>query len=116
MARPLPSWVQFDAATHTFSGTPGAGDLGNISILVVATDAAGATANSAFSIGVVAPPDPGPLAGDDTLSADTNNTPLHGGAGNDALTGSWASSTLYGDSGNDVITATGGPSNLLGRR
>ncbi|MDD2926637.1 calcium-binding protein, partial [Rhodoferax sp.] len=60
---------------------------------------------------VVAAPDP--LAGNDTLTADANNTPLHGGAGNDTLTGSWASSTLYGDSGNDVLNATGGPGNVL---
>jgi VCBS repeat-containing protein len=27
---PLPAWLNFDAATRTFSGTPGAGDIGTI--------------------------------------------------------------------------------------
>ena len=105
----LPSWLQFDKATQTFSGTPGASNVGNISIKVVATDGAGATASSLFSINVLADPQ----AGDDTLTADTNNTPLHGGGGNDKLTGSWASSTLFGDRGDDVLIASGGPSNYL---
>lgn len=66
-----------------------------------------------FSITPAIVVNPDPLSGNDTLNADTKNTPLHGGAGNDTLIGSWASSTLYGDNGNDTITATGGPSNLL---
>ena len=34
----LPSWLQFDAATRTFSGTPGAGDVGVVNVKVVASD------------------------------------------------------------------------------
>lgn len=106
----LPAWLTFDAVTRTFIGTPGPGEVGSVNIEVVATDIAGASSSSVFSV-VVAAPDP--LAGNDTLTADANNTPLHGGAGNDTLNGSWASSTLYGDSGNDVLNAAGGPSNIL---
>jgi Ca2+-binding RTX toxin-like protein len=48
----LPSWLNFDAATGTFSGTPANGDVGSLSIRVTAQDAAGATASDVFNIGV----------------------------------------------------------------
>ena len=109
----LPGWVTFDAVSQTFSGTPGSGDVSSLSLKVMATDVAGASASASFSVTVTAPTGPDPLSGNDALTADTSNTPLHGGAGNDALTGSWASSTLYGDSGDDVLSASGGPGNVL---
>lgn len=34
----LPAWLSFNPATGTFSGTPGGGDLGNVSIRVTGTD------------------------------------------------------------------------------
>jgi Ca2+-binding RTX toxin-like protein len=49
---PLPTWLLFDAATHTFSGTPDNGDVGDIVIRVTATDTSGATAAQDFHIGV----------------------------------------------------------------
>ncbi|MDD2927005.1 putative Ig domain-containing protein, partial [Rhodoferax sp.] len=109
----LPTWLNFNPSTQTFTGTPLSTELGTLNLVVTATDAAGASASASFSVTVTAPTGPDPLAGNDTLSADTLNTPLHGGAGSDTLTGSWASSTLYGDSGNDVLMAWGGPNNLL---
>lgn len=47
---PLPTWLVFDAATATFSGTPGENDIGNISLQVTATDPLGASVSSAFRI------------------------------------------------------------------
>ncbi|MBY0354728.1 MAG: DUF4347 domain-containing protein [Rickettsiales bacterium] len=38
---PLPSWLTFNAATRTFSGTPATVDVGTLSIRVTATDADG---------------------------------------------------------------------------
>ena len=35
---PLPSWLEFDAATRTFSGTPAASDVGTVSVKVTASD------------------------------------------------------------------------------
>ncbi|MCL5502258.1 putative Ig domain-containing protein, partial [Escherichia coli] len=35
---PLPAWLSFDPATKTFSGTPGNGDVGNLSIRLTASD------------------------------------------------------------------------------
>ncbi|MHB1198401.1 MAG: putative Ig domain-containing protein [Polaromonas sp.] len=104
---PLPSWLTFDAASRTFSGTPGSGAVGSVGIQVIASDAAGASASSGFSVNVL------PLPVNQTLYADASNTPLYGGAGNDTLYGSWNSSTLIGGPGNDVLIALGGPTNVL---
>ena len=48
----LPAWVSFDPATGTFSGTPVGTDGAAVSILVTATDAAGASVSAAFVLRV----------------------------------------------------------------
>ena len=48
----LPSWLSFDAATQTFTGTPLNADVGSISIQVTATDAAGSAISDTFTISV----------------------------------------------------------------
>lgn len=48
----LPSWLQFDAATRTFSGMPANGDVGSVSLRLTASDVAGASASQTFAIGV----------------------------------------------------------------
>jgi hypothetical protein len=48
----LPSWLTFDAATRTFSGTPDNDDVGTISVKVIATDESDATASETFDITV----------------------------------------------------------------
>jgi Ca2+-binding RTX toxin-like protein len=50
---PLPAWLSFDAATRTFTGTPGNDDVGAAGVQVVATDPAGASARSAFQVEVL---------------------------------------------------------------
>lgn len=49
---PLPSWLQYDAATRTFSGTPENGDVGNLSISVTASDGTAETTDI-FDLNVV---------------------------------------------------------------
>ncbi len=49
----LPSWLTFDAATHTFSGKPANGDVGTFDVRVTATDQAGANTSSVFSLDVL---------------------------------------------------------------
>ena len=49
---PLPSWLSFDPATSTFSGTPLNGDVGSLSLRVTATDTSGATASQDFTVSV----------------------------------------------------------------
>src|SRR5206468_1421269 len=48
----LPTWLEFDAVTGTFSGTPANADVGTVSVQVTATDVAGATAASTFAINI----------------------------------------------------------------
>jgi Ca2+-binding RTX toxin-like protein len=48
----LPSWLQFDAVTNTFSGTPANADVGTVNLTVTATDGSGAAASGSFSIDV----------------------------------------------------------------
>lgn len=40
----LPAWLSFNAQTRHFSGTPGGDDVGGLSIIIKATDGAGASA------------------------------------------------------------------------
>ncbi|KHN49121.1 putative Ig domain-containing protein, partial [Pectobacterium fontis] len=47
----LPAWLTFNPATGTFSGTPGSGDVGNLSIRVTASDGA-ASVNTTFALSV----------------------------------------------------------------
>ncbi len=48
----LPIWLSFNAATQTFSGTPGNADVGSISVRVIASDAGGATGFDDFVLTV----------------------------------------------------------------
>ena len=46
----LPGWLTFDAASRTFSGTPGAGDSGSFDIRVAATDTGSASVSDVFAL------------------------------------------------------------------
>lgn len=48
----LPTWLSFDAATRTFSGTPANGDVGTVSVAVTANDGNGGTVTDTFDISV----------------------------------------------------------------
>ncbi|PHM06043.1 hypothetical protein CK516_36505 [Nostoc sp. 'Peltigera malacea cyanobiont' DB3992] len=48
----LPTWLKFDPATLTFSGTPTNKDVGNLNIKVTAKDIAGEQASDIFTLGV----------------------------------------------------------------
>ncbi len=49
----MPSWLKFDSATGTLSGTPANADVGALSIQVTATDSSGASsAPSVFALNV----------------------------------------------------------------
>ena len=51
----LPPWLQFNAATQTFSGTPAASDTAALNITVRATDPAGASVSTKLSLTVATP-------------------------------------------------------------
>jgi Ca2+-binding RTX toxin-like protein len=67
---PLPSWLAFDAASGTFTGTPGAGDVGAVSVKLTGADRFGASVSDEFVITVADAP--GQVA--------QNNAPLAGTA------------------------------------
>ena len=50
----LPTWLSFDAATRTFSGTPTSADIGTLSIRVTATNSTNQSVSDTFSIVVEA--------------------------------------------------------------
>jgi predicted outer membrane repeat protein len=50
----LPAWLTFNPATRTFSGTPGAGDVGPISVRVRADDGRGGFVVDDFTLNVLA--------------------------------------------------------------
>ncbi|WP_374562614.1 putative Ig domain-containing protein [Ideonella sp.] len=58
---PLPSWLSFDAATRTFSGTPATGDVGTINVRVTATDGSQASVASDFALRVTGEAVPPPV-------------------------------------------------------
>ncbi|PPC74484.1 hypothetical protein C4K68_25555, partial [Pokkaliibacter plantistimulans] len=64
----LPSWLSFNAATRTFSGTPTNDDVGSLSIRVTATDGSDAAVSSSFTL-TVANVNDAPTAG--TIAAQT---------------------------------------------
>ncbi|WP_323640787.1 putative Ig domain-containing protein, partial [Pectobacterium polonicum] len=49
---PLPSWITFNAATGTFSGTPANGDVGSLTIKITATDGSNASVSTTFGLTV----------------------------------------------------------------
>ncbi|MEP0069918.1 putative Ig domain-containing protein [Pyruvatibacter sp.] len=84
----LPAWLAFDAATGTFSGTPANGDVGLLSVSVIATDSAGATATSSFDLTI------NPPSGDDLLDGVILHGVIDGGPGNDTITYATASGAV----------------------
>ncbi|MDL2357258.1 MAG: putative Ig domain-containing protein, partial [Pseudomonadota bacterium] len=51
----VPSWLQFDAAAHTFSGTPANADIAALDLRVRVTDPSGAQASSVLHLTVAVP-------------------------------------------------------------
>ena len=58
----LPAWISLDPATGTFAGTPGDADVGKLAVRLTATDTAGASAASDFTVSVANVNDPPQLA------------------------------------------------------
>ena len=96
----LPSWLRFDSASLSFSGTPGDTAAGRIGIRLTATDGAGATASSGFAIDIdncVTG-----TAGDDRLVGTAGRDVMFGLAGNDRLNGAAGADRMEGGVGNDT--------------
>lgn len=92
---PLPSWLNFSPTTRTFSGTPGAGDVGTLQLAVTATDSQIMSVVEEFSLAVS-----GPLP--QTVVGTSGNDVLTGGRGDDTLAGGIGGDALSGGAGNDT--------------
>jgi Ca2+-binding RTX toxin-like protein len=96
----LPSWLSFNSATRTLSGTPASGSAGGLELRVIATDTAGASASDVFALQINAPASP------------VGKT-ITGGNRNDTLTGTSGNDTLDGRGGKDVLNAGAGDDKLV---
>jgi Ca2+-binding RTX toxin-like protein len=115
----LPSWLAFNAATGTFTGSPTTADIGVSHLVVGATDTSGSSASSDFGLIVHAIAGSSVTggagndilygaSGDETLTARGGNDALFGGAGNDLLRGGSGADVLQGGEGQDILRGGGG--------
>lgn len=112
----LPTWLRFDEATRTFTGTPPT--AGTVSVRVEADDHNEGRVADVFDIVVRPPTFTGTTgddtlygsAGNDTLNGFDGNDVLYGSSGNDTLIGGAGRDTLYGGAGNDVLNGGEGDS------
>ncbi len=98
----LPSWLTFNAATRTFSGTPDANAAGSYSIKVTANDGHGGLISDIFQLSVADSSSPEPTV------------PINGTSGNDTLTGTSANEVIRGFDGDDKLSGEGGNDTLIG--
>ena len=99
----LPTWLSFNAATRTFSGTPVSGSLSNLSIVVTAIDSGGLSASSSFGLAVNATVITGTTAAD-TLTGTAYDDLINGLAGADKMSGGLGNDTYIVDNVGDVVT------------
>ncbi|WP_439589665.1 calcium-binding protein, partial [Hydrogenophaga sp.] len=107
----LPAWLSFDTATRTLSGTPPTGADADLSVRITATDPAGASASSVFTLHIE-PDYTSPVLSDAThtlsdgyLSLVLTGTATINGTGNaeaNHLTGNSAANVLAGGAGDDI--------------
>jgi Ca2+-binding RTX toxin-like protein len=98
----LPSWLSFDAATRTFTGTAPNSSIGSLSLNVTATDAGGLSASSNIGLTIAQGPILG-TAGNDTINGDNTDNIIDGLAGDDTINGLGGDDDLYGSAGNDTL-------------
>jgi len=105
----LPSWLNFNAATRTLSGTPPDTAAGILGLAIKATDGAGASVNAGLSLdianlinGTASAETLTGTSGRDWLYGLAGNDTLKGGAGNDLLDGGAGADVLDGGAGDDA--------------
>jgi uncharacterized delta-60 repeat protein len=111
----LPSWLNFNAATKTFSGTPS--QLGAFDIRITATDTSFASTSDSFLLNVTASIVPLVLngrRGKDVLVGNAGNDIISGAAGNDSLYGNDGNDRITGGDGNDFMDGGAGADIMIG--
>nr|WP_244329378.1 Calx-beta domain-containing protein [Tolypothrix sp. PCC 7910] len=102
---PLPTWLTFNPATRSFSGTPTLTDVGTLNIKVQATDTNNASANDIFAINITnLINNIAGTASNDVIQGTANNDFIQGLGGNDQLFGLTGNDTLDGGTGKDTMT------------
>jgi Ca2+-binding RTX toxin-like protein len=102
----LPAWLSFDSTTLAFSGTPGAGDGGVVTIKVTAIDTESLSASDFFDLTV--------NSQDQILTGTAGNDVLTGGVGHDQLFGLGGNDTLNGGQGHDLLDGGTGTDTMAG--
>lgn len=92
---PLPTWLGFDAASRTLSGTARFADTGVLQLQVTVTDTSGATSSQTFALTVNETPGL-------QIAGTTGNDTLLGGGGSDRIDGGLGGDTMVGGEGNDT--------------
>ncbi|MEQ9923842.1 Ig-like domain-containing protein [Pectobacterium brasiliense] len=105
----LPAWISFDPATGTFSGSPGRANSGDLSILVTATDVAGASVSTTFVLRVLSSTQPD---GDPEFKSNAGR-PAVAIAGNNAAVQSQLSLLTVGAASTSGDGLLGAPSSLF---
>jgi Ca2+-binding RTX toxin-like protein len=125
----LPSWLSFDAAARSFTGSQPANFNGVLQIAVTASDGSLA-ASDVFALTVThEQPDPysgwtkgttgcdwlfGSLLSVNRIYGDAGNDFIAGGLLNDNLDGGAGDDTIFGLTGNDIVTGGAGADLLFG--
>lgn len=110
---PLPSWLQFDPATATFSGIPGDELVGtSVEVQVTAQDPHGLTASDAFRLKINALET---LYTAVSIALPSHVSNLVGtGSADLVLTGNGLANVITANDGNDTLVAGSGPATLVG--
>jgi hypothetical protein len=105
----LPTWLSFDAATRTFSGTPGMGDVANLQVVVTANDGFGSVSDT-FVLAVT--PSFSGAAAIEAFTGTASAELIVGGGGGDTLSGGGGNDTIYGGAYGELGPSPSLPSSL----
>jgi hypothetical protein len=103
---PLPSWLNFDGATRTFSGTPKDADVGSLNLTIRAIDKDSLFVESNFKLSVLNLIQ-GSSASDNLIGGDRNDY-IEGREGRDTINGGKGDDIIIGGSGSDLLTGGDG--------
>ncbi|WP_275054605.1 calcium-binding protein [Comamonas testosteroni] len=123
----LPSWLSFNSSTRTFTGTPQAGNIGNLQFVLWGSDGHGQSVGMYVTLNVASdqPSAFSPSYNFDYVIPDgtsgvtiSGNAPynIKGNSANNSITGNTGANVIYGAGGNDTLTGgAGNDTYLLGR-
>jgi VCBS repeat-containing protein len=99
---PLPSWLNFDGATRTFSGTPKDADVSSLNLTIRAIDKDSLFVESNFKLSVLNLIQ-GSSASDNLIGGDRNDY-IEGREGRDTINAGKGDDIIIGGSGSELLT------------